>query len=76
MTILNTGGTFNKRYNPINGLVEVPYDNLAVEMIMRNFSEPVNLAGVIYKDSLDMQISSCNQTIKSSLSFTEQIQWS
>ncbi|MEA1916377.1 MAG: asparaginase domain-containing protein [Campylobacterota bacterium] len=54
MTILNSGGTFNKRYNPINGEVEVAFDNLAVEAILSNFVEPINMAGVIYKDSLDM----------------------
>ena len=24
ITVLNTGGTFNKRYNPITGQLEVP----------------------------------------------------
>jgi L-asparaginase len=54
MLILNTGGTFNKRYNPISGELEVPYDNLAVEKILSTFSSTVEVAGVIYKDSLDM----------------------
>ncbi len=54
MLILNTGGTFNKRYNPVNGELEVPYDNLAVEKILATFSSKVEVAGVIYKDSLDM----------------------
>lgn len=54
MLILNTGGTFNKRYNPISGELEVPYDNLAVEKILSTFSSTVEVAGVIYKDSLEM----------------------
>lgn len=54
MLILNTGGTFNKRYNPISGELEVPYDNLAVEKILSTFSSRVEVAGAIYKDSLDM----------------------
>jgi len=54
MLILNTGGTFNKRYNPISGELEVPYDNAAVEAVIERFVYPVGLAGVIYKDSLDM----------------------
>jgi len=54
MLILNTGGTFNKRYNPINGEMEVPFDNAAVEKIVSTFSYDVELAGLIYKDSLDM----------------------
>lgn len=54
MLILNTGGTFNKRYNPISGEMEVPFDNLAVEKILGSFTYDVELAGLIYKDSLDM----------------------
>jgi L-asparaginase len=52
--ILNTGGTFNKRYNPLNGKMEVPYDNLAVEKILKHFTYETETAGAIYKDSLDM----------------------
>jgi len=56
MLILNTGGTFNKRYNPLSGEMEVPFDNRAVEKILSTFTYEVELAGVIYKDSLDMDI--------------------
>ena len=56
MLILNTGGTFNKRYNPISGEMEVPYDNLAVEKIFSTFTYDVEMAGLIYKDSLDMDM--------------------
>ncbi len=56
MLILNTGGTFNKRYNPITGEMEVPYDNLAVEKILATFTYEVQMAGLIYKDSLDMDM--------------------
>lgn len=54
MLILNTGGTFNKRYNPLTGEMEVPYDNLAVEKILEHFTYKIDMAGTIYKDSLDM----------------------
>jgi len=56
MLILNSGGTFNKRYNPISGALEVPYDNAAIERIMLDVNGAYNLAGVVYKDSLDMDI--------------------
>ncbi|MEA3370823.1 MAG: asparaginase domain-containing protein [Campylobacterota bacterium] len=56
MLILNCGGTFNKRYNEISGELEVPYDNYAVEKILDSFNEKYDLAGVIYKDSLEMDI--------------------
>lgn len=55
MLILNTGGTFNKRYNPLTGKMEVPFDNLAVEKILSAFTYEVEVAGAIYKDSLDME---------------------
>jgi len=54
MLILNCGGTFNKRYNPINGELEVPYDNSAINEILQSVSQKYALAGVIYKDSLEM----------------------
>jgi L-asparaginase len=56
MLILNTGGTFNKRYNPVSGELEVPYDNDAVEHATRYFGYELNIAGAIYKDSLDMTV--------------------
>lgn len=54
MLILNSGGTFNKKYNPLNGELEVPYNNSALERILQSVESKYDLAGVIYKDSLDM----------------------
>jgi L-asparaginase len=56
MLILNSGGTFNKRYNPLNGNMEVPYDNFAIENILSSSDCRYGLAGVVYKDSLDMDM--------------------
>ncbi len=56
MLILNSGGTFNKRYNPISGELEVPYDNYALEKILHSFHSDYSLAGVVYKDSLAMDL--------------------
>lgn len=56
MLILNSGGTFNKRYNPLNGELEVPYDNAAVESILESVDFEYALAGVVYKDSLEMDV--------------------
>lgn len=56
MLILNCGGTFNKRYNPILGELEVPYDNYAVESILNSVNTNYDLAGVVYKDSLEMDM--------------------
>jgi L-asparaginase len=54
MKILNTGGTFNKRYDPLKGELEVPYDNDAIEAIVSTFSYEVDIAGMLYMDSLQM----------------------
>jgi len=54
MLILNSGGTFNKRYNALSGQMEVPYDNYAIEKILESFNFKYALAGVVYKDSLEM----------------------
>ena len=56
MLILNSGGTFNKRYNELTGELEVPFDNYALEAILSDSNDKYNIAGVIYKDSLDMDI--------------------
>ncbi|MEN4053925.1 asparaginase domain-containing protein [Sulfurimonas sp. NWX79] len=56
MLILNSGGTFNKRYNEETGVLEVPYDNDAIDEIMASIKHHFMVAGVVYKDSLDMDI--------------------
>lgn len=53
--ILNTGGTFNKRYNPLKGELEVPKDGIAVESILRYcYNTSYELLNIIHKDSLEM----------------------
>lgn len=56
MLILNTGGTFNKKYNSLSGEIEVAYDNEFIKTILESTEAPFDLAGVMYKDSLDMTI--------------------
>jgi len=54
--VLNTGGTLNKRYDPIRGELFVPQDNRAVESILAVLQGNVTcrIQGLLYKDSLDM----------------------
>ncbi len=54
MRIINTGGTFNKRYDPIKGELFVPTDNRAIEEILGTLVVNIPVDGVIYKDSLEM----------------------
>jgi len=54
ITVLNTGGTFNKRYNPIKGLLEVPSDNIALDKIVKScFNVDFKIKNIVSKDSLD-----------------------
>lgn len=54
MRIINTGGTFNKRYDPIKGELFVPSDNRSIEEILASLVTEIPVSGVIYKDSLEM----------------------
>ncbi|KAB7887197.1 asparaginase domain-containing protein [Poseidonibacter ostreae] len=55
VTIINTGGTFNKRYNPIKGQLEVPNDNIALDKILAScFNVDYEVINIVSKDSLDM----------------------
>ena len=56
MLILNTGGTFNKKYNSLSGELEVAYNNEFIKTILDSTQAPFDLAGVMYKDSLDMTL--------------------
>ena len=54
ITVLNTGGTFNKRYNPILGKLEVPGDNIALDEIIKSCPNvEFEIKNIVSKDSLD-----------------------
>lgn len=54
--ILNTGGTFNKVYNEINGKLFVPHHNQAIDYILKTSKiNNIKVDGIIYKDSLDIK---------------------
>lgn len=52
--ILNTGGTFNKKYNPISGELYIPSDEKAIEAIIDTLNIDVRVHGILHKDSLEM----------------------
>lgn len=52
--ILNTGGTFNKRYDAIKGTLNVPEDNKSIKQIIQSFHNlKISVKNIINKDSLD-----------------------
>ena len=55
ITVINTGGTFNKRYNRITGELEVPKDSIALdEIISYCYNIDFEVLNIISKDSLEM----------------------
>ena len=55
MFIINTGGTFNKYYDPILGNLSVKQDDGIIKTILSSFYNlDYQLKGIIYKDSLEM----------------------
>jgi len=55
ITIINTGGTFNKVYNTISGVLEVSKNSKALEEILRYcYNVDFEVITIISKDSLDM----------------------
>ena len=52
--IINTGGTFNKVYNPINGLLEIDTQGDALRSITSKWHCEIEIIDIIGKDSLDL----------------------
>ena len=52
--IINTGGTFNKIYNPISGELEIDSSGKAIESIAKSWLIDFKVINIIGKDSLDM----------------------
>ena len=65
ITVLNTGGTFNKRYNPIKGQLEVPSDNIALDKIVENcHNVEFDIRNIVSKDSLDFTDADRNEILE------------
>lgn len=70
ITVINTGGTFNKKYNPLKGILEVPCNNEALDNIISVCHNiEFDIKNIVSKDSLDMtdvdRQSICDAVIKS-----------
>ncbi len=52
--IINTGGTFNKIYNPISGNLEIDKSGRAIESIAESWLIDFEIINIIGKDSLYM----------------------
>ncbi len=55
ITVINTGGTFNKVYNPIKGELEVSKDSKSLDKVVSSCHNiSFEIKNIISKDSLDM----------------------
>jgi len=52
--LISTGGTFNKVYNPQNGLLDIDKKSTAIEEIAKKWLCKFELLNIIGKDSLDI----------------------
>ena len=52
--IINTGGTFNKQYQPADGTLEVVQDSSIIDTILKKWLCEFEVLNIIGKDSLDM----------------------
>jgi L-asparaginase len=52
--LLNTGGTFNKTYNPCSGELEITTQDKALQTIAQKWLTQFEVIQVLEKDSLDM----------------------
>ncbi len=52
--IINTGGTFNKRYDPVKGALYVDSGSIALEELASKWKCELEIMNIIAKDSLDL----------------------
>jgi L-asparaginase len=63
--ILNTGGTFNKYYDQIDGQLKVSSNNNFInDILIKAKISHIEVDGLIYKDSLDMTLEDRKQIVK------------
>jgi L-asparaginase len=65
IVIINTGGTFNKVYNPITGNLDIDKSGSALRQIAQSWLTEFKIINIIGKDSLDMSHKDREQILKS-----------
>jgi L-asparaginase len=62
--IINTGGTFNKVYNPISGELEIDERGVALKQIAQAWVTKFKIVNIVGKDSLDMTTKDRKKIVK------------
>jgi len=52
--VINTGGTFNKVYNPVTGILEVNQSGDVLDELIKKWQVEMHVINIIGKDSLEM----------------------
>jgi L-asparaginase len=65
ITVINTGGTFNKIYNPLTGELDVPKDSFALDKLIESLHNvSIEIMTVISKDSLEITLQDREMLVK------------
>jgi L-asparaginase len=62
--IINTGGTFNKVYNPTSGELEIDERGVALKQIAQAWVTKFKIVNIVGKDSLDMTTKDREKIVK------------
>jgi L-asparaginase len=54
IVVINTGGTFNKTYNPLTGELDIDREGKALKKIEESWLKKLEIINIIGKDSLEM----------------------
>ena len=63
--IINTGGTFNKTYNPLTGNLDIDKKGNALKEIAKYWLNDFKIINILGKDSLDMKTKHRERIVKS-----------
>ncbi|CAA6803435.1 MAG: asparaginase [uncultured Sulfurovum sp.] len=63
--IINTGGTFNKIYNPLTGNLDIEPTGNAIKSIAKAWLTKLKISNIIGKDSLDINNKDRNMIVQS-----------
>ncbi len=69
--VINTGGTFNKVYNPLTGSLDIDLEAKALKEIAKHWIHNFRVINIIGKDSLDMNDSDREEILKTILENSE-----
>ncbi len=69
--IINTGGTFNKVYNPLTGNLDIEPNGNAIKSIAKHWLSNFKIINIIGKDSLDMNDSDRDYIIETIKKYNE-----